>query len=105
MKKLSLKSKKNIIFGKNIGFKILDFNYIQPALDKEKDVVKDMNFGIITKAPNANFYDNCIFKNVLISILHDYSYFTMRIENPKTEPFFIEMCDSINMIGNYINLI
>lgn len=105
MKKSLLKSKKITFFGKNIGFKKLDFDYIQPALDEEKDVVRDMDFGIITKAPNAIFHDNCIQKDVLISILHDYAYYTMRIENPKVEPFFIEMCNNINKMGDNIHLI
>lgn len=83
----------------------MDFDYIQPALDEDKDVVRDMNFGIITKAPNANFYENYISKDVLISILHDYAYYTMRIKNPKTETFFIEMCDGINKTGDYIKII
>ena len=64
-----------------------------------------MDFGIITKAPNANFSEDFIPKNILISILHDYSYYTMRIEKPEIEQFFIEMCADINKTGDYIKLI
>ena len=47
-------------FWEKYGFKKLDFNYIQPALDSEKQPVEIMDFGIMTKIPNAEFLEKGI---------------------------------------------
>lgn len=105
LEKVIFKEKSNHYFWKKFGFKKLDFDYIQPSLDKGKPLVRDMTLGIITNSIDAPFYDSCISKDILKSILYDYSYYTMRIENPKKEQYFIEMMKQLDKKGDFIYLI
>lgn len=59
-------------FWDKFGFKKLDFSYIQPALDDNKEDVTNMDFGIMTKFPNAEFNKDFIDSDMLISLLFDY---------------------------------
>lgn len=95
----------NHYFWDKFGFKRLDFDYIQPPLEEGKNMVRDMNFGIITNAENAQFSQKSISREVLTSILHDYAYYTMRIETPENEPFFIEMIEQLNQNTEQIKLV
>lgn len=70
-KKINGKQEKHF-FWEKYEFKKLDFNYIQPALDNNKKPVDIMDFGIMTKIPNAEFIENKISTEDLIKILYDY---------------------------------
>lgn len=59
-------------FWNKFGFKRLDFTYIQPALDKSKNPITSMDFGIMTKFPNAEFNKDFIPSDTLKSILCNY---------------------------------
>lgn len=95
VEKINSSKCENHYFWENFGFKKLNFDYIQPSLDEGKEIVRDMDFGIITQTPNIPFEQSFIKKDILKSILHDYAYYTMRINKPEEEPFFIEMCNGL----------
>ena len=82
-------------FWEKFNFKELKFNYIQPALDKNKKILKDMKLGIVTRFPNIYFTKKQIETKKIKSILYDYSYYTMRIKNPKKEEYFIKMVNEL----------
>lgn len=86
----------NHYFWEKFGFRALDFSYIQPPLDEDKEVVDIMNFGIITKAPLAIYDKEEIEKDELKSILHDYYHYTMRIEDVEHCEYYIKMCHDID---------
>lgn len=88
--------KSNHYFWEKFGFKALDFHYIQPPLDEDKEVVDIMNFGIITKAPLTSYDKEDINKEELKSILHDYYHYTMRIEDVEHCEYYIKMCHEID---------
>lgn len=88
--------KSNHYFWEKFGFRALDFHYIQPPLDEDKEVVDIMNFGIITKAPFTIYHKEEIEKNELKSILYDYYHYTMRIEEVEHCEYYIKMCHEID---------
>lgn len=59
-------------FWEKYGFKPLNFKYIQPPLDENKAPVEIMQFGIMTKAPNAHFTGEGLSVNTLKSVVEDY---------------------------------
>ena len=59
-------------FWKKYGFKVLDFYYIQPPLDKTKKALSKMEFGIVSKAPKAEYFFNNIKKDVIKEMLEEY---------------------------------
>ena len=87
-------------FWEKYGFKKLDFNYIQPALDSEKQPVEIMDFGIMTKIPNAEFLEKGINSKDLINILYDYYG-----EEPNSEITLSKMKKEIEDKGDVILLV
>lgn len=87
--------KENHYFWEKYSFKPLDFEYLQPPLEEGKELVTFMEFGIILDAPYIKYEKNYIERELLKEILFDYSYYTMRIDNPKKEEYFNQMCKSM----------
>ena len=87
-------------FWEKYGFKKLDFNYIQPALDSEKQPVEIMDFGIMTKIPNAEFLEKGINTKDLINILYNYYG-----EQPNSEDTLSKMKKEIEGKGDVILLV
>lgn len=87
-------------FWEKYGFKKLDFNYIQPALDSEKQPVEIMDFGIMTKIPNAEFLEKGINTKDLINILYNYYG-----EQPNSEDTLSKMKKEIEDKGDVILLV
>ena len=59
-------------FWEKFGFKKLDFYYVQPPLEKNKEPVYNMDFGIITKAPGIIYDKGYVDKESLKSLLENY---------------------------------
>ena len=87
-------------FWEKYGFKKLDFNYIQPALDSEKQPVEIMDFGIMTKIPNSEFLEKGINTKDLINILYNYYG-----EQPNSEDTLSKMKKEIEGKGDVILLV
>lgn len=87
-------------FWEKYGFKKLDFDYIQPALDSEKQPVEIMDFGIMTKIPNSEFLEKGINTKDLINILYNYYG-----EQPNSEDTLSKMKKEIEDKGDVILLV
>ncbi|MBR3198437.1 MAG: GNAT family N-acetyltransferase [Bacilli bacterium] len=77
-------------FWKKYGFKVLDFYYLQPPLDKTKKALSKMEFGIVSKAPKAEYFFNNIDKDVIKEILEEY------YEEYKNEPSLKRMLKKLD---------
>ena len=77
-------------FWKKHGFKPLDFYYIQPPLGENKKAILQMEFGIVSKAPKAEYYFNFIDKNLIKEILYEY------YDKYKEEKHFKEMIKKLD---------
>lgn len=87
-------------FWEKYGFKELNFNYIQPALDESKKNVEIMRFGIMTKIPNAEFDEKYISTDLLEEILYEYYG-----KNEEAKDELKKMSKEIHKKGEFINLV
>ncbi len=100
VEKVFRKKEEKHYFWEKYGFRKLDFNYIQPALDENKKNVDIMRFGIMTKIPNAEFNENYISSNLLEEILYEYYG-----KNEEAKDELKKMSIEIHKKGEFINLI
>lgn len=82
-----------IHFWNKLGFRILDFPYIQPSLSPEKEPVRSL---VLTcRTYDERLQEPEIASAVLVNALEEYARLAMRIEDPASNPEVKEMTDYI----------
>ncbi len=76
-----------------LGFKIVDMNYIQPALEEGKDPVT--NLYLVTRIYNKDWPQEQIESKKLIGLLYNYVKYAFDIEDPYTNKTFMDLKDTL----------
>ena len=88
----SIKSMNYLYFWKSLNFKIINFDYLQPALGKGKKEVNYLNLIF-------NSYENkSLNKEVLTNFLLHYAKYSMRIINPEKNLTIIKLLQNVEKI-------
>ena len=88
----SIKSMNYLYFWKSLNFKIINFDYLQPALGKGKKEVNYLNLIF-------NSYENkSLKKEVLTNFLLHYAKYSMRIINPEKNLTIIKLLQNVEKI-------
>lgn len=91
----SIEDKKYLWFWWKMGYKKIDFDYIQPALDSNKQCVSSLDLILIQLSHTSSLTDE-INTNILKGFLIDYAKYAMRIDQPENNPDLLNMINKIN---------
>ena len=90
---------KYLYFWDKFDFQHLEFNYIQPPLNEEKEEVRELWLAYLSPKYQMDHLDSpfCkeVDKSLILGILENYFKYAMRIENPKECPQYKEMDASV----------
>ena len=89
--------KKYLYFWRKNQYKHIDFTYVQPALNKEKDAVDAL---WLTVACVNDFLAETIPAKVVIDFVADYMKYAMQIDEPEAMPEFKAMQEELLQKGN-----
>ncbi len=92
----------------NMGYKLLDFPYLQPALSGDKEPVS--NLCMVAKTCSQRFTGNHVASTDMKVLLREYLSWAMRIQTPEDDAMFtkmvtfIEASDTVNLLsfGDYL---
>lgn len=87
---------KYIWFWNKMGYKKLDFDYVQPALEAGKDCVNTLDL-IVLQVGNVDERALGLRRSVLKNFLLDYAKYSMRIDEPQNRNEIKEMFQQIDL--------
>lgn len=90
---------KYLYFWDKFAFQHLDFDYIQPPLDEEKEEVRNLWLAYLSPKYQREHTDDPfekeVNKSLILNILADYFKYAMRIDEPSESSQYVEMDNSI----------